>query len=81
LKYLFSLILRCLLVHWLPMPKETCNHGKTAPQSVLDDLPHSQAGTGRHKCAVCAYQLGFEAGLAAMQAAQSSQPEIMPEKN
>jgi len=63
------------------MPKETCNHGKTAPQSVLDDLPHSQAGTGRHKCAVCAYQLGFEAGLAAMQAAQSSQPEIMPEKN
>jgi hypothetical protein len=30
---------------------------------------------------VCAYQLGFEAGLAAMQAAQSSQPEIMPEKN
>jgi hypothetical protein len=75
IKNLFGLVLGLFWCSLLPMPKETCNHGKTAPQSVLDGLPQSQAGTGRHKCAVCAYQLGFEAGLAAMQAAQSSQPE------
>jgi hypothetical protein len=80
-KNLSALFLSGVLVHWQPMPKETCNHGKTAPQSVLDDLPHSQAGTGRHKCAVCAYQLGFEAGLAAMQAAQTSEPESVTQRN
>jgi len=26
-------------------------------------LPESQAGTGRHKCATCAYEIGFRAGL------------------
>ena len=37
---------------------ETCDAGKTAPTALLDALPTSQAGIGRHKCAVCAYQLG-----------------------
>jgi hypothetical protein len=44
------------------MPNETCDHGNTAPMDVLDDLPHSQAGTGRHKCAICAYEKGLEEG-------------------
>jgi hypothetical protein len=44
------------------MPNETCNHGNTAPQEILDLLPQSQAGTGHHKCAVCAYEEGFKAG-------------------
>lgn len=52
--------------HWgspLLVPMEDCGHGKIAPIIVLEDLPESQAGTGRHKCATCAYQFGFEAGL------------------
>jgi hypothetical protein len=34
--------------------------GKRAPKDVIDALPESQAGKGRHKCAVCAYHAGFE---------------------
>jgi len=30
--------------------------------AILDKLPASQAGEGRHKCAICAFQIGFEAG-------------------
>ena len=33
---------------------------RRAPKEVIDALPESQAGKGRHKCAVCAYQEGFE---------------------
>ena len=40
------------------MPQETCPHGKNAPSEVIDGLPHSQAGIGRHKCVVCAYCAG-----------------------
>lgn len=35
--------------------------GRRAPAEVMDALPKSQAGKGRHKCAVCAYHQGFEA--------------------
>lgn len=40
----------------------TCqkNHRKAVS---LEDLPLSQAGDGRHKCAGCAYESGFEAGF------------------
>jgi len=34
--------------------------GKRAPKDAIDTLPESQAGKGRHKCAVCAYHAGFE---------------------
>jgi len=30
----------------------------------MDALPESQAGKGRHKCAVCAYIAGYEAARA-----------------
>jgi len=45
------------------MPKEECKHGKKAPVEVLENLPHSQGGTGRHKCCICAYQIGFKEGF------------------
>lgn len=35
-----------------------CSHGKVAPESILKSLKESQGGTGRHKCVVCAYQIG-----------------------
>lgn len=38
---------------------ERCDHGSEAPSSALAKLPDSQAGAGRHKCPVCAYQIGF----------------------
>ena len=31
---------------------------------VLADLPDSQAGTGRHRCAGCAYQQGYDRAIA-----------------
>lgn len=34
--------------------------GKRAPKDVMDALPESPAGKGRHHCAVCAYHAGFE---------------------
>lgn len=30
---------------------------------TFNDLPHDQGGSGRHKCAGCAYDLGFNDGL------------------
>lgn len=36
--------------------------GRRAP--IDDALPESQAGKGRHKCAVCAYHEGFNAARA-----------------
>ena len=40
-----------------------CKHGtpyKKAPDSVIDSLPECQAGEGRHKCCICAYNEGLE---------------------
>jgi hypothetical protein len=51
---------------------ETCKHGRQAPRGVLDDLPDSQAGTGRHKCAVCAYEAGIQEGIQRERAAQAT---------
>lgn len=42
---------------------ESCKHKKQAPRELLDSLPTAQAGTGWHKCAVCAYEAGVEEGL------------------
>ena len=30
---------------------------------LFDALPHDQGGVGRHKCAGCAYDLGYKDGL------------------
>ena len=42
---------------------EECKHGNQAARDILDKLPDSQAGTGRHKCAVCAYEAGVLEGV------------------
>jgi hypothetical protein len=46
----------------------TCTHGSEALIHEIEALPTSQSGVGRHRCAVCAYVRGYEAGvLAALQ--------------
>jgi hypothetical protein len=48
-----------------PVGNAECTYmGKRAPKDVIDALPESQAGKGRHKCAVCAYHAGFESARA-----------------
>lgn len=37
------------------------NHSKT--DKIVKSLPVGQEGTGRHKCASCAYEIGYEHGL------------------
>lgn len=41
---------------------ERCSGGSAAPRTMLEGLHASQAGTGRHKCPICAWKEGFEAG-------------------
>lgn len=41
---------------------ETCIHGGVSPVSLLKELHHSQAGSGRHRCPTCAYEQGFNLG-------------------
>ena len=41
---------------------ETCIHGGVSPISLLAELHHSQAGSGRHRCPTCAYEQGFILG-------------------
>jgi hypothetical protein len=36
--------------------------GRRAPLELMDALPKSQAGLGRHQCAICAFHAGFERG-------------------
>ena len=55
---------------------ESCNHGSQAPRQLLDDLPESQAGTGRHKCAVCAYEAGIQEGLRRGSEATKPDPRV-----
>lgn len=49
----------------LPGGNAVCEHvQRRAPQELIDALPESQAGPGRHKCAVCAFHEGFTYGKA-----------------
>ena len=41
---------------------ETCIHDAVAPVTLLKGLHSSQAGSGRHKCSICAYERGFILG-------------------
>lgn len=44
----------------VPVGNAECTYtGKRTPKDTIDTLPESQAGMGRHKCAVCAYHAGF----------------------
>lgn len=36
------------------------NHSKL--ESIMLSLPTDQGGVGRHKCAACAYEAGYQAG-------------------
>ena len=42
---------------------ESCKHKHQAPRDLLNALPAAQAGTGRHKCVVCAYDAGVQDGI------------------
>ena len=39
-----------------------CKKDHTQIQRIMSTLPTDQGGVGRHKCAACAYEAGFEAG-------------------
>lgn len=40
-----------------------CNRDHSNIQNVMANLPFDQGGRGRHKCAACAYEKGYELGL------------------
>lgn len=50
---------------------ESCKHGKQAPKDLLESLPSSQAGTGRHKRVQCAYEAGIKEGIRLQKAAET----------
>ena len=40
-----------------------CNNEHTETDRIVSELPIDQGGSGRHKCASCAYEIGFQHGL------------------
>ena len=43
------------------------SHANRRPlDSTMNALPDNQSGLGRHKCAYCAYQAGYDDAVAAM---------------
>ncbi len=43
---------------------EECQHGRKAIKSSIENIHENQKPTqGRHKCAICAYHLGYQVGL------------------
>jgi hypothetical protein len=49
-------------------PTQVCSHGSMAPVAALQDLHVAAEGQGRfrHRCAVCAWRLGFRDGVASV---------------
>lgn len=41
--------------------KERCHEARTLSIEIINSLPESQGGTGRHRCAICAFHAGFRA--------------------
>ena len=39
-----------------------CKKDHSQIQRIMATLPTDQGGVGRHKCAACAYEAGYEAG-------------------
>lgn len=39
-----------------------CNKNHSQIQEIMETLPADQGGVGRHKCAACAYEAGYNAG-------------------
>lgn len=56
---------------------EECQEGSFAPKKVLATLPEGQGGTGRHKCTICAFQLGMEAGRRSTGPWTVEEPELL----
>ncbi len=64
-----------------------CSHGAEAAD-IVGALPESQAGGGRHRCAVCAYAVGFAAGrrgelgtvTAVVESLRAGRAELQPAK-
>ncbi|MGE5551280.1 MAG: hypothetical protein ACM3ZC_12245 [Bacteroidota bacterium] len=48
---------------------EVCNH-EHRNWPFFESLPYDQGGHGRHKCAGCAYERGYQAGLARQEVIQ-----------
>ena len=40
-----------------------CNKNHDNTDNIVKDLPIGQEGVGRHKCASCAYEIGYQHGL------------------
>ena len=40
-----------------------CSKNHSGVQTIMNSLPTDQGGKGRHKCAACAYGLGYNAGI------------------
>ena len=40
-----------------------CNKNHDSTDNIVKDLPTGQEGVGRHKCASCAYEIGYEHGF------------------
>ena len=54
---------------------EECQVGNVAPLSVLSRLPENQGGRGRHKCVICAYQVGLNEALGEWRGRSSAETE------
>ena len=39
-----------------------CKKNHSDIQTIMADLPYDQGGRGRHKCAACAYNKGYQLG-------------------
>jgi len=39
-----------------------CKKVHSSIQTIMNDLPFDQGGIGRHKCAACAYEKGYNDG-------------------
>jgi hypothetical protein len=61
------------------VPLETCNHGHFAPESKISALPTYQGGPGRHRCAVCSYDLGLSANALGSATTQCLHGSVAPE--
>ena len=44
------------------MESITCSENKSMPKNLIESLNFNQAGVGRHKCVICAYNNGIRDG-------------------
>lgn len=56
-----------------------CQKEHSDIQGLMDMLPYSQGGPGRHKCAACAYEEGYEDGMRGVKRDVDSVLETLPE--